>query len=45
MATMTSKQFCERMYGMYHLLGGVISDVLTVQTIGFLADIERRIQF
>lgn len=22
MATMTSKQFCERMYGMYHLLGG-----------------------
>ena len=22
MATMTSKQFCERMYGMYNLLGG-----------------------
>ena len=22
MATMTSKQFCERMYGMYKLLGG-----------------------
>ncbi|CCE45979.1 hypothetical protein B124-14_050 [Bacteroides phage B124-14] len=22
MATMTTKQFCERLYGMYHLLGG-----------------------
>lgn len=41
MSTMTSKQFCERMYGMYHLLGG--GDFGCAHC--FLADIERKIQF